>query len=246
MKFFNSCRWLLNITPEKEICFEIFHCKICKLFEFCNIWQIFKISVFCFIYLLKRLENKVAEPNQVKASLTKPWLANDDANRSPFFESNLPDVSRFVIEWCMKMWTFNCSQTKFVEIILVLWPFLLRCFAWQIFQLSSLHVCDSRDTLMVVKAVRKTLTPSHKHTRRAHPYKCTYDAHTHTRRAHSPDTHTHTRRTCTRSIYTHTRSKHTTRTQTTHTRPRNTRAHTHTNDAYAQDAHTHDAQKHYA
>ena len=29
------------------------------------------------------LENKVAESNQAKDRLTKPWLATDKANRSP-------------------------------------------------------------------------------------------------------------------------------------------------------------------
>ena len=74
---------LLNITPEKKIVLKLSTAKSASFFEFCNIWQIFKISVFSLIYLLTRLENKVAVSNQAKASLTKPWLATDEANRSP-------------------------------------------------------------------------------------------------------------------------------------------------------------------
>ena len=50
-------------------------------FKACNILQIFKISVFYLNDLLTRL--KVAELNQAKASLTKPWLATDEINGSP-------------------------------------------------------------------------------------------------------------------------------------------------------------------
>ena len=38
---------------------------------------------------------KVAQSNQAKASLTKPWLATDEANWS--FESNSPDVNRLCL-----------------------------------------------------------------------------------------------------------------------------------------------------
>ena len=51
-------------------------------FKFCNILQIYKIPVFD-LFTKKARKLKVAESNQAKASLTKPWLATDEANRSP-------------------------------------------------------------------------------------------------------------------------------------------------------------------
>ena len=50
-------------------------------FKLSNILQIFKIS---FLFdLFTNNTRKIAESIQAKASLTKPWLATDKANRSP-------------------------------------------------------------------------------------------------------------------------------------------------------------------
>ena len=72
---------LLSITASQRIILNIFFAKsgsfLLNFAIFC------KFSKYQFIYLQKRLENKVAESNQAKASLTKPWLATDEANRSP-------------------------------------------------------------------------------------------------------------------------------------------------------------------
>ena len=54
--------------------------------------QIFK-AVFLFDLFTNRARKlKFAASNQANASLTKPWLATDEANLS--FESNSPDLSR--------------------------------------------------------------------------------------------------------------------------------------------------------
>ena len=53
-------------------------------FKFCNILQIFKISVFLSdLFTNKARKLKDAESNLAIVSLTKPWLATDEANRSP-------------------------------------------------------------------------------------------------------------------------------------------------------------------
>ena len=44
-------------------------------FNFCN--------QFFYLFTNKARKLKGAESNQAKASLTKPWLAADEANRSP-------------------------------------------------------------------------------------------------------------------------------------------------------------------
>ena len=53
--------------------------------EVCNVLQIFKISFFFLFDLFTNKARKlnVAQSNQAKANLTKPWLATDEANRSP-------------------------------------------------------------------------------------------------------------------------------------------------------------------
>ena len=45
--------------------------------------QIFKISFLFDSFTNKARKLRVAESNQDKASLSKPWLATDEANRSP-------------------------------------------------------------------------------------------------------------------------------------------------------------------
>ena len=48
---------LIDLTAETKNSFEQFRCELWKLFfKFCNVLQIFKISVFYLIYLLTRLE----------------------------------------------------------------------------------------------------------------------------------------------------------------------------------------------
>ena len=63
-------------------------------FKIWNILQIFRISVLYLIFLLTRLENLVEESNQAKASLTKPWLAVDEADRYLVVWEQSPDISR--------------------------------------------------------------------------------------------------------------------------------------------------------
>ena len=69
---------LLNLTPETKNSFEHFHCEIWKPF-----FQILQISFLFDLFTNKAIKLKVAESNQAKASLSKPWLATDEANHSP-------------------------------------------------------------------------------------------------------------------------------------------------------------------
>ena len=51
------------------------------------------------LFTNKARKLKVAESNQSKASLTKPWLATDEADLSSF-ETDSPEVSRlFITGW---------------------------------------------------------------------------------------------------------------------------------------------------
>ena len=45
--------------------------------------QIFKLSLFFVLFTNKARKLKVEESDQAKVSITKPWLATDEANRSP-------------------------------------------------------------------------------------------------------------------------------------------------------------------
>ena len=75
--------WLLDITPETKICFEPSYCKIWKLFKNFSIFcKFLKYQLFDLI-TNKARKLKVTESNQSRASLTKPWLATNKANRSP-------------------------------------------------------------------------------------------------------------------------------------------------------------------
>ena len=49
---------------------------------------------------------------------------------------------------------FNCSQTKFVAIILVLSAFFMRFFVWPIFRLTLLTCCPQRRDKQVAHSVR--------------------------------------------------------------------------------------------
>ena len=60
---------------------NVFTAKSGSFLKFCNILQLFKISVFN-LFTNEARKLKVAESNQAKASLTIPWLATDEANRS--------------------------------------------------------------------------------------------------------------------------------------------------------------------
>ena len=51
---------------------------------------------FLFGLFTNKARKQVAESNQSKAGLTKPWLATDEADRSSF-ESDSPDVSRLCL-----------------------------------------------------------------------------------------------------------------------------------------------------
>ena len=63
---------------------NIFSLRNWETFKVCNIFQIFKLSVFLLdLFINKARKLKVAESNQAKASLTEKWLATDKANRSP-------------------------------------------------------------------------------------------------------------------------------------------------------------------
>ena len=55
-----------------------------KLFLLQNFAIFFKISIFLFdLFTNKARKLKFSESIQAKARLTKPWLATDEANRSP-------------------------------------------------------------------------------------------------------------------------------------------------------------------
>ena len=60
---------------------DIFAAKTGCFFKIRNILQFFKTLVFD-LFTNKARNLKVAESNKAKASLTKPWLAINKANRS--------------------------------------------------------------------------------------------------------------------------------------------------------------------
>ena len=90
------------------------------VFEMGYRFKIFKISVFLFTNNARKL--KVAESDQATTSLTKPWLATDEASRS--FESNSPDVSRLCF-----------LKREFFELYLKAYPAMFH-FVRQIFHFS--------------------------------------------------------------------------------------------------------------
>ena len=97
---FKSCRWVTWPNARDKECFEQFlHCKIWTFF-YC-ILQCFAsfLNIVFFLFDLftnKARKLKVTQSNQAKASLTKPWLATDEANRQ-LFESVSPDVNRLCL-----------------------------------------------------------------------------------------------------------------------------------------------------
>ena len=79
----NLADGLLDITPEAKNIFEIFHYEIWELFKFAIFCNFLNISFLFDLSANKARKPKVAESNQAKASLVKPWLATDEAYCSP-------------------------------------------------------------------------------------------------------------------------------------------------------------------
>ena len=71
---------LPDIESETKTVLNIFAAKSGSFLKKILKLQIFKISVDLFTNKARKL--KIAESNQAKASLTEPWLATDEDNRS--------------------------------------------------------------------------------------------------------------------------------------------------------------------
>ena len=82
-EIFGLADGLLDSTPGHKIVRKIFTEKSGSFLVLQNFANFLKYQFLFGLYTYKARKLIVVESNQAKARLTKPWLATDEANRSP-------------------------------------------------------------------------------------------------------------------------------------------------------------------